>query len=88
MTKLIITMYYETEGKKKVLEFSPVSRSGVKNSKNISFGLPKRVQRIVERKSFKLVEIPCKHYDGLRLQYVGMGQSVDKTNLFFHFKPF
>ncbi|ODA40373.1 hypothetical protein [Desulfosporosinus sp. BG] len=83
-----IIMYYETQGKQKCLEFYPVSYSTLKNSKEVSFGIPQKVQKIIKRKSFKLIEIPCRTYDGLNLQYTEMGRSVNNENFFLHFKPF
>lgn len=81
MENLKITFAYETKGKPNMIEFSPVSYSRL-HSKEYTFGVPQRVKRIIERKSFKLKEVHCKHWDGLTLQYTGYGYSVNKHNLF------
>jgi hypothetical protein len=87
MDKLKITFAYETNGKSKLIEFSPVSYSSLKNKEH-SFGVPQRIKRVFERKSFKIIEVHCKHWEGLSLQYTGFGYSVNKHNLFFHYKSF
>lgn len=82
-----MTLVYETNGKRNVINFSPVSYTGLKKDfKGFSFGVPQKIKRIVERKSFKLIEIPCTYYDGLELQFTDMGYSVNKNNLFFYYK--
>lgn len=87
MGKMTITLAYETNEKSNLIEFNPVSYSRLKN-KDFTFGVPQRIKRIIEMKSFKLIEVTCKHYDGLTFQFTDMGYSVDQSNLFFHFKTF
>ena len=87
MIDVPIHLYYETQGKQKCLEFYPVSYSRLRN-KDISFGVPQKIKKIINRKSFKLIEVPCRIYDGLNLQFTEMGSSIYTERLFFHFRPF
>ena len=78
---------YQTAGVPKLIEFRPVSYSTMKNSENISLGVPSKVKQIFERKSFELECATCANDEGLNLQFVDTGYSVNGKYLFLHFKP-
>lgn len=87
MEHMIITMAYKTKGVQKMIEFKPVSCYKLYN-KDFSFGVPQRIKRIVEAKSFELIEVYPKYCDGLNLRFSGTGLSENKHHLFFHYRPF
>ena len=81
-----IRLAYETAGTPKLIEFRPVSYSSSSmKSVIVSLGVPQRIKQVFELKSFKLESVTCANDEGLNLQFVDTGFSVNGKNLFLHF---